>query len=220
MIHAAFRPGKCRTMITGRRAPTRSERSRGRRKLPPARAASGLDGRVLAQHERMGYLLADPSTNEVSPSACISITPRQSPNAAICPQCTRSPCSHRRRPRSTASQRDVVRVRRRVAPALPVLEAHVKVVGACRSATDAAPRPTELSKENPDRSIQLEFLWCDVLGLGSGARFARGQCNPELEHAQRGARSGVALEPSTVPGLHPLNATRRDFAPLACCVLV
>ena len=54
MIHAAFRPGKCRTMITGRRAPTRSERSRGRRKLPPARAASGLDGRVLAQHERMG----------------------------------------------------------------------------------------------------------------------------------------------------------------------
>ena len=83
MIHAAFRPGKCRTMITGRRAPTRSERSRGRRKLPPARAASGLDGRVLAQHERMGYLLADPSTNEVAPSACISITPRNLTQASL-----------------------------------------------------------------------------------------------------------------------------------------
>src|SRR5579864_8758564 len=60
-----------------------------------------------APNRPQGYccvcLLVDPSTNEVSPSACTSITP-ECPKTAICSHRTCSPSCNRRLPRSTASQ--------------------------------------------------------------------------------------------------------------------
>ena len=77
-IHAAFRDGK------------------------RWRDASGLRGLVF--QAAMWVRRADPSKKEVSPSACASITPFESPNRATCSQYTRSPACSCRPPRSTAIQ--------------------------------------------------------------------------------------------------------------------
>src|SRR6267378_2783396 len=69
---------------------------------------------------------------------------------------------------------DVVPVGRHIAPALPFLEPHVKVVDVCQDVTDAAARLPELSEDDPHGSDLFNLQRRDVLVRFLGARIRRG----------------------------------------------
>ena len=70
---------------------------------------------------------------------------------------------------------------RDIAPALPVLEVHVKIVDVGRSAMDPTDGATEASEDDPDWPFRLHVLRHDGLARDGGAPLRRGQRNPQLE---------------------------------------
>src|SRR6202171_5965285 len=132
-------------------------------------------------------------------------------------------CTDRRvRPQATlvdSEPCDGVSVARRVAPALPVLQADVEIVDAC-GGTNRAAGGTVASKNHPHRSILLYRVRGYVLTFRGSVLLRWRQCHPQLEGAQPLAGRGPAVMPHPVSRLHPFESTGRHRTLLSGRVLI
>src|SRR5690242_7396875 len=108
---------------------------------------------------------------------------------------------------------ELMSIGRNVANLLLVPEAHVKEVEFCRSAINAAARPTELSKDYRHRSVPFNLIRGDGLAHGCEFSLRSKPLDPQVKYPQRLARGVSGLMRDDTSRLHPGKATCGDFAP-------